>query len=135
MSSFTGMETVTIVDMIVIKPDIENVYVVGIGQAAVLPIFLQDIPQDRVVYVSYLCMEGFSADAVDSVACINVVRILAGIVTDTVIRRTIQKILTGNERPNEITARKIRTFGLPEPVDCRNTGDVEMSVFGFLRSH
>ena len=46
------VETVAAVDVFIIKLNVENVYIVGIGEQTVFFIFLQNISENRIVDIS-----------------------------------------------------------------------------------
>ena len=64
MARFARMKTVTAVDVAVAELHVENIDELCIGQCTVINVFLEHIPQYRVVDIPYFGMERFPPDAV-----------------------------------------------------------------------
>ena len=121
MSFHARVEAVTAVNVITPKLNVEDVNKIGIGKAPVVYILLQHIPEYGIIGVSNFFMKLFSANAISTITFINIIGIEPGFRTDAVISRIIQEVLTGHKRPCNNTTPKIIPFGIPEPIDGRNT--------------
>jgi len=67
------MEAVAVVDVNIIKLDVQDIHIIGIGKAPVQYVFHQHVSEDRIIDITDLRMELLSAYTVITVAGVNIV--------------------------------------------------------------
>ena len=75
MTSLARVETVAVIDMRRVKPDIEYVDVTGIGQVTGGTVFLQHVAQDRIIGLTDEAMKLLSTLANRAVTRVDIIRI------------------------------------------------------------
>ena len=93
------MEAIAFVDMFRLKTDSEDIIEVGIGQATICNVLLENIAENRVIDIAYHGMKLFSANTVRPVISMDGVRIKVRTSGTAIIYRICQEIAAGNESP------------------------------------
>lgn len=129
MPFYAGVKTVTVIHVVAFKMNVEDIDVIGVGKTPIVDIFLQHVSEYRIIDIPYFCMELFSSNAIFSVTFVNRVRIQPGRRIHTIIRRMIQKVFTGYERPYNDAAPEATPLGIPQPIDGRDARDMDIGIF------
>jgi hypothetical protein len=130
MACRAWMETIATINVLRVKTDIIDVSVPGIRQLARCTVFVQHIPQDRVIGITDDAMQCFPAPAVAAVTRIDGIRIFTRDAAFAIIRRIIQQVFTGHERPGKKPAPEHIPFCIPQSVNGREAGNVNLRIAG-----
>lgn len=115
-----GVEAITVIDVLGIKPDIIDIGVPGIRQPAGLTVLVQHTAQDRVIVITNDGVELFPALAVATIARIYRVRVQPGNTAEAFIKtvHAVTAVIAG--RPDRLMMRlaysTVRRFSFADRV-------------------